>query len=51
MAYVSNHIFTVVFADDTNIFDTNSDLKTQIINVNTELYELIKCKQIVTKYW
>ena len=27
MAYVSNQLFTVLFADDTNIFDTNSDLK------------------------
>ena len=37
MAYVSKQLFSVLFADDTNIFDTNSDLKSLIDNVNIEL--------------
>ena len=41
MAYVSNQLFTVLFADDTNIFDTNSDLKALINNVNTELLKVM----------
>ena len=35
MAYVSNQLFTVLFADDTNIFDTNNDLKELTNNVNS----------------
>ena len=41
MAYVSNQLFTVLFADDTNIFDTNSDLKALINNVDTELHKVM----------
>ena len=41
MAYVSNQLFTVLFADDTNIFDTNSDLKALINIVNTELHKVM----------
>ena len=35
MAHVSNQLFTVSFADYTNIFDTNEDLKALINNVNS----------------
>ena len=38
MAYVLNQLFTVSFADDTNIFDTSNDLKALINNVNSELH-------------
>ena len=41
MAYVSNQLFTVSFADDTNIFDTNNDLKALINNVNSELHKIM----------
>ena len=41
MAFVSNQLFTVFFADDTNIFDTNSDLKALINKVNTELHKVM----------
>ena len=41
VAYVSNHLFTVLFADDTNIFDTNNYLKALINNVNTELHKIM----------
>ena len=37
MAYVSTQLFSVLFADDTNIFDTNSDLKSLIDSVNIQL--------------
>ena len=46
MAYVSNQLSTVLFADDTNIFDTKNDLKALINNVNSELHknhELVTC--------
>ena len=41
MAYVSNKLFTVLFADDTNIFDTNNDLKALMNNVNSELHKIM----------
>ena len=41
MAYVSNQLLTVLFADDTNIFDTNNDLKALINNVNSELHKIM----------
>ena len=41
MAYVSNKLFTVLFADDTNLFDTNNDLKALIDDVNAELEKVI----------
>ena len=41
ISYVSNQLFAVLFADDTNIFDTNSDLKALINNVNTELHKVM----------
>ena len=41
MAYVSNQLFTVSFADDTNIFDTNNDLKSLINNVNSEHHKIL----------
>ena len=41
MAYVSNQLFTVLFADDTNIFDTNNDLKALINNVYSELHKIM----------
>ena len=41
MAYVSNQLFTVLFADDTNIFDTSNDLKALINNVNSELHKIM----------
>ena len=41
MAYVSNKLFTVLFADDTNLFDTNNDLKALIDDVNAELKKVI----------
>ena len=41
MAYVSNKLFTVLFADDTNLFDTNNDLKALIDDVNAELEKFI----------
>ena len=41
MAYVSNQLFTVAFADDTNIFDTNNNHKALINNVNSELHKIM----------
>ena len=41
MAYVSNQLFTVLFAEYTNIFDTNNDLKALINNVNSELHKIM----------
>ena len=41
MAYVSNQLFTVLFVDDTNIFDTNNDLKALINDVNSELHKIM----------
>ena len=41
MAYVSTQLFSVLFADDTNIFYTNSDLKSLIDNVNIELEKIV----------
>ena len=41
MAYVSNQLFTVLFADDTNIFDTNNDLEALISHVNSELHKIM----------
>ena len=41
MAYVSNKLFTVLLADDTNLFDTNNDLKALINDVNAELEKVI----------
>ena len=41
MAYVSNKLFTVLFADDTNLFDTTNDLKALIDDVNAELEKVI----------
>ena len=41
MAYVSNELFTVLIADDTNSFDTNNDLKALIDDVNAELVKVI----------
>ena len=41
MAYVSNKLFTVLFADDTNLFDTNNDIKAWIDDVNAELEKVI----------
>ena len=41
MAYVSNKLFTVLFAEDTNLFDANNDLKALIDDVNVELVTVI----------
>ena len=41
MAYVSNELFTVLIADDTNSFDTNNDRKALIDDVNAELVKVI----------
>ena len=41
MAYVSNQLFTILFLDDTNIFDTNNDLKALINDVNSELHKIM----------
>ena len=41
MAYVSNKLFTVLFADSTNLFDANNDLKALIDDVNAELVKVI----------
>ena len=41
MANVSNKLFIVLFADDTNLFDTNNDLKALIDDVNAELEKII----------
>ena len=36
-----NKLFTVLCADDTNLFDTNNDLKALIDDVNAELEKVI----------
>ena len=41
IGYVSNKLFTVLFADDTNLFDTNNDLKALIDDVNAEFEKVI----------
>ena len=35
MAFVSTQLFSVLFADDTNMFGTDNDLEALIVNVNT----------------
>ena len=35
----NQQLVTVLFADDTNIFDTNSDLKSLIDNVNVKTWK------------
>ena len=42
MAFVSTQLFSVLFADDTNMFSTDNDLEALIINVNTELEKIVK---------
>ena len=42
MASVSTHLFSVLFADDTNMFGTDNDLEALIVNVNTELEKIVK---------
>ena len=40
VAYVSNQFFTVLFADDTNVFDTNNDPKA-LINMNIKFHKVM----------
>ena len=42
MAFVSKQLFSVLFADDTNMFGTDNDLEALIVNVNTELEKIVK---------
>ena len=42
MAFVSTQLFSVLFADDTNMFGTDDDLEALIVNVNTELEKIVK---------
>ena len=42
MAFVSTQLFSVLFADDTNMFGTDNDLEALIDNVNTELEKIVK---------
>ena len=42
MAFVSTQLFSVLFADDTNMFGTDHNLEALIVNVNTELEKIVK---------
>ena len=42
MAFVSTQLFSVSFADDTNMFGTDNDLEALILNVNTEHEKIVK---------
>ena len=42
VAFVSTQLFSVLFADDTNMFGTDNDLEALIVNVNTELEKNVK---------
>ena len=42
MAFVSTHLYSGLFADDTNMFGTDNDLEALIVNVNTELEKIVK---------
>ena len=41
MAYVSDKLYSVLFADDTNMFASNSNLNALIYEVNTELNKVV----------
>ena len=42
MAFVSTQLFSVLFADDTNMLGTDNDLEALIDNVNTKLEKIMK---------
>ena len=42
MAFVSTQRFSLLFADDTNMFGTDNDIEALIVNVKTELEKIVK---------